>query len=227
MKVEDLTVRGSLHKVAFSGTVRRVVMIPLVGRLIDERVCWCTYDSVVDTTSARRLAVGWALAARSPYTIVYFPMSRPATKAGVVRDPFGGRAPDLFADLDLVLLHHRLGMRPSAWKEVRSRLGAGHPTSIQLPRTAFEVPDEPDWSRSRAGYPDDLDPIRPDVVADTLVLTGSRTAFGRDLDNMRTLVEELPADYANHISRGVEQCMCVEVAARLIHVQWKPAWPDA
>lgn len=124
---------------------------------------WTGASLELDHGTARQLALAWALAARSPRSLVYLPL-RAAAPAGA--EP---RA------LDLLLLHHSLGFPPSRWKRVRQRLGAGLPHSVTLPPTAW--PEFPVEEHRRVHHHDFRDHVRCAVAADTVVLTGSRHAF--------------------------------------------------
>ncbi|MBB2948338.1 hypothetical protein FB565_008121 [Actinoplanes lutulentus] len=138
----------------------------------------------LDKDTARTFAQAWALAARSPYTIVYLPLRRAKLPPGT-----GSGQP-----LDLVMLHHRLAFPPSRWKQVRARLGTGRPHSVSLPSDAW--PSKPIADHRRAWHRDFSDHLRWEIAAGTLILTGSREAFDLESDQIRALAEEGPAHRA-------------------------------
>ncbi|WP_432968345.1 hypothetical protein [Dactylosporangium sp. CA-233914] len=117
-------------------------------------------ESFVDRPAAAVLAAAWALAGRSPRSMVYVPLR------AWDRPP----APEWCAaaeDLDLVLLPSALQFPPSRWKELRARLGRGVPHTVTLPGTG--LPDAEAVDRSQpwrhAG-------LRFTVAARTLFVTG-------------------------------------------------------
>lgn len=157
----------------------------------------------VDKAAALTLGMAWALAARSPRTLVYLPLRQSAPDCGD-----GERL------LDLVLLHHRLGFPASRWKEVRTRLGAGRPHTVVcrgLPRRT-----EPVHSTHR----EFKDRLRHDIAADTLLLTGSRTAFEAEGDALRELVEDCPRHM--HENPGTHCCAEVTVDGwwQWLHIEY-------
>jgi hypothetical protein len=137
-------------------------------------------ELTVDRTSTVPLAAAWWLAARSPHSIIYLPLRQTPANCGVWS-----------RKLDLVLLHHSLGFRPSRWKEVRARLGAGSPQTVRLPERPFPVFDRADHDRRYHREFRDL--LRWDVAADTLFVTGSRLAFNLAGEELRMLAEDVPA----------------------------------
>jgi hypothetical protein len=149
----------------------------------------------LDKQTAAMFALAWGLAARSPHSIVYLPLR-------------AARVPDCCAwgrRLDLVLVHHRLAMPPSRWKEIRARLGAGSPHTVTLPSGAWPAKPFADHHRSR--HDDFRDHLRWEIAADTLVLTGSRAAFELQADQVRGLAEDCPA----HRARLPDAHCCAEI----------------
>lgn len=202
MKVTELSAPASLHRVRLGAVSYRVLRVPLVGRLVDRPVCLTTFLSAFGKPSIQRLAVAWAFAARSPRTIVYLPITRPSWGGDCLCMPEPENAPDL----DLVLVHHSLQLRPSAWPAIRRRLGTGHPEKIRLGETAVQATvTVPSWNRTER--------FTHTVAGDTLVLAGSRDVFTADLDALRYLVEEAPAEHARH----PKLTECTEIADGLLH----------
>ncbi|GHF85757.1 hypothetical protein GCM10018790_74060 [Kitasatospora xanthocidica] len=121
----------------------------------------------VDPQGAGDLATVCALAARSRHSLVHLPL-----RAGTgPSDP----PEDRLDRLDLLLVHHSLGFPASRWKEVRARLGAGTPHTVDLPGTDLPAVEAVDHERRHfAGWRDEL---RFAGAAHTLVVTGSPTAF--------------------------------------------------
>lgn len=170
---------------------------PLRGRIVSSRASW--FGGTVDKHALRTLALAWAFAARSPGTITYLPFDTEAADSEV-------------AVLDLVLIHHALQFKPSRWKRIRGRLGPGRIETIALPESAYRGGKNPAPSH----YRENRDRVASVVAANTLVLTGSRVAFERDLANLRDIVENGPAEKAEHPERH----LCIDLAERLIHLEY-------
>ena len=170
---------------------------PLHGRIVSSRASW--FGGTIDKHALRSLALAWAFAARSPGTITYLPFECDAADSEL-------------AILDLVLVHHALQFKASHWKRIRGRLGPGRIETIALPESAYRggvnaVPSH---------YRENRDRVASAVAANTLVLTGSRPAFERDLAHLRDIVENGPAERAEHPERH----LCVELAERLVHLEY-------
>jgi hypothetical protein len=150
----------------------------------------------LDKHTAVTLALAWGLAARSPHSIIYLPLRAARVPDGCA---WGRR-------LDLVLLHHRLALPPSRWKQVRARLGAGAPHTVTLPGSAW--PTRPITDHRRSWHHDFRDHLRWEIAADTLVLTGSREAFDLQADQVRGLAEDCPA----HRSQAPGAHCCAEIS---------------
>ncbi|MEV6279823.1 hypothetical protein [Nocardia sp. NPDC051832] len=158
----------------------------------------------VDKTAARTLAMAWALAARSPRTLVYLPLRH----NGIGCNEYGhGTEPAL----DLVLLHHSLGFPAARWKDVRAKLTGGRPHTVVC-RGLPAVPDASAATRHHRGFKDIL---RQTIAADTLFLTGSRTAFALEGDRLRALIEECP----RHMHEQPDTHCCAEITVDG-HWQW-------
>jgi hypothetical protein len=136
----------------------------------------------VDKAASVELAIAWWLAARSPRSLVWFPLRTGAVDCG--SSPGARR-------LDLVLLHHSLGFRVSEWKRVRSRFAEPKAHKITLPAGALPAHE--------AGFADMQfhrefrDHLAATIAADTLFVVGSRVAFERAGSRLRELAEEAPA----------------------------------
>lgn len=150
----------------------------------------------VDKPTTVHLAMAWALAARSPHTIVFLPL-RSARPDG--DRECGERL------LDLALLHHSLAFPVSRWKQVRGRLGAGTPHSVTFPPGA--LPKLPAAERERRHHDDFRDDLRWNVAAETFFLIGSRRAFELAGEQIRGLAEECPA----HLARSPDTHCCAEI----------------
>ncbi|MFJ9952459.1 hypothetical protein [Kitasatospora sp. NPDC091207] len=146
---------------------------------------------VVDRPAAVDLAAAWALAARSPRSLIHLPLRATA----------GPADPDR---LDLVLLHHSLGFPPSRWKAVRGRLGTGRPHTADIPDSDF--PAEDDIDHRRRGFAGWRDELRFAGAARTLFLTGSATAFRWTGAWIRSLSTEAPAAL-RHYPSGPHYCV--------------------
>jgi hypothetical protein len=119
----------------------------------------------VDRPAAAVLSAAWAVAGRSPRSIVFLPLRAWA----------GPTLPEWCAeaeDLDLVLLPSALQFPPSRWKELRARLGRGRPHTVTLPGTGLPAIDDLDFSQPwrRTG-------LRFTITARTLFVTGSPHEF--------------------------------------------------
>ncbi|WP_030060819.1 MULTISPECIES: hypothetical protein [Streptomyces] len=147
----------------------------------------------LDRQGAEDLATAWALAARSRRSLIHLPLRANTGPAG---------QPDVPPDqrLDLLLVHHSLGFPPSRWKEVRARLGAGIPHTVDLPATDFPPDEAIDYERHHfAGWRDEL---RFAGAAHTLVVTGSPTAFRWTGSWLHGLSREAPG-----LSPGTHHCI--------------------
>lgn len=125
---------------------------------------------VGDHDGLARLGALFAFAARFPHTIVYVPLRH--------GNPLGEYEEQLRScgdRIDLVLMHHSLQLPVSRWPELRGRLRAGAPLTVDADE--HQWPDPPaEWAR-RSGRRDFRDWLRPAVVASTLFLIGSRDSF--------------------------------------------------
>lgn len=159
-----------VHKVRLGGSEVRVVRSApgpgATGLALRDDGHWLSMYA--DREGADRLAALWALAARSPRSLVHLPLrDSPAP-----RDGAGDGEP---VALDLVLLHHSLQFPTSSWKEVRARLGAGTPHTVSLPDD--DLPDADAVDHERRHHRTYRDRLGFDVAAHTLFVVGSSTAF--------------------------------------------------
>ncbi|MGY5005334.1 hypothetical protein [Streptomyces griseus] len=125
---------------------------------------------VGDQDGLSRLAALFSFAACSRYTVVHVPLRNggPIDGAEQYLEHCGGR-------VDLVLVHHSLALRFSAWPDLRRRLVRGVPLTVRTDerRTAR---DAALWNR-QCGHADTREWLRPATYARTLFLTGSRGPF--------------------------------------------------
>lgn len=146
-----------------------------------------------DRAGARDLAAAWALAARSPRSLVHLPL-----RAGTAPE---GLTEEGAVRMDLVLLHHSLAFPASRWKEVRARLGSGGVQhTMDVPESDFPAEDEIDFgSHHFAGWRDGLHFAG---AARTLFLTGSAEAFRWSGAWVRSLETEAAAELARWPNRS-------------------------
>lgn len=149
-----------------------------------------------DRSATVDLAIAWWLAARSPRSLVWLPLRTAAADCG--------SAPES-RRLDLVLLHHSLGFRVSAWKQVRSRIAEPKVHKVTMPAGALPSPDR--RSFERRDHDDFRDRLSRSIAADTLFVIGSRLAFDLEGWKLRELAEESPARLAE---RPEAHC-CAEI----------------
>ncbi|AVH57096.1 MULTISPECIES: hypothetical protein [Streptomyces] len=117
-----------------------------------------------DHDGLNRLAGLFSFAAYSRHTIVHVPLRD-------VRKPYWGCG-DL---VDLVLVHHSAGLRPSKWPELRRRLTHSTPLTVRTDE-ARTARDAEAWQRRRHRT-DTRDWVRHTTHARTFFLTGSRDVF--------------------------------------------------
>ena len=177
MKPSDLRLKAIFDVVKHEGIAYRIMRTarPLEGWLVQQHSGW-PFFGCLDRPSLRDLTVAWAFAARSPRTITYLPVRSSDSFASL---PHGLPVPNL----DLVLVHHSLQFSASQWKPVRARLTRGHDETVALSESAYDVSGMGDLTL----YKESRDRLVHRVAADTLILTGSRRAFARELEAMCTL----------------------------------------
>ncbi|MEW2256326.1 hypothetical protein [Streptomyces sp. NPDC047869] len=118
-----------------------------------------------DHDRLNRLAGLFAFAARSRHTIVHVPLRGTAAAHHA-----GGGEP-----VDLELVHHSHGLRPSAWPELRHGLVRDTPLTVRTDE-ARTARDAADWERRRHRA-DCREDLLHTTHARTLCLTGSRGVF--------------------------------------------------
>ncbi|WP_327681833.1 hypothetical protein [Kitasatospora sp. NBC_00458] len=200
-----------------------------------------TMEMYVDRAGAGVLATAWALAARSRRSLVHLPLRTwargPAGMSEWVHSGLG---------LDLVLLQRDLGFPPSRWKEVRARLGAGAPHTVDIPETDFPAEDAIDYESHRhAGWRDGL---RFALTARTLFVSGTAEAFRWSGSRVRSLSTEAPSvaagrpGAAGHAG-GVHYCVELDhepgqgrgkgfwtpakTDPGMLHIEYAPGWRAA
>ena len=189
--LSDLSFDATLHDVASGSRTLSVVRFtdPLVGSLVE----YDQYFGELDERSFRAVTVAWALAARSPESIVFLPTMK--THAPIEA-------------LDLVLVHHRLQLKPSSWKGLRTALGRGRPTRIRLPAEArARSESQQDGYRASAFYREDKDSLHYATAARTAIVTGSRIAFE---DHLPQLMDVAASGFGQPGSQSWRD-VCVEI----------------
>lgn len=115
------------------------------------------------------LAALFSFAAYSRRTVVHVPLRDGVPLANeAFIDASGGR-------VDLVLAHHSLGIRPTAWPRIRRRLTVGTSLTVATNEARTER-DAAAWLR-QSGYRDSREWLRPVTYARTAFLIGSRDVF--------------------------------------------------
>ena len=123
---------------------------------------------VGDHDGLSRLAALFSFAAFSRHTIVYAPLRRSVPRTYPPGVP-----------VDLVLVHHRPGLRPSVWPALRRRLTHGTPLTVRTDERRTTAHADA-WQRRWDDHWDRLeahDRLRMAVHARTVVLYGSRDVF--------------------------------------------------
>ncbi|MFF8725590.1 hypothetical protein ACF073_03730 [Streptomyces sp. NPDC015171] len=118
-----------------------------------------------DHDGLNRLAGLFSFAACSRNTVVHVPLR------STVTGHHGGVA----GLVDLVLVHHSYGLRPSRWPELRRRLTQGRALTVRTDE-ARTARDAAAWERRRHRA-DFRDEFHPTTHARTFFLAGSRDAF--------------------------------------------------
>ncbi|MER6978680.1 hypothetical protein [Streptomyces carpinensis] len=121
-----------------------------------------------DHDGLNRLAGLFSFAAYSRHTVVHVPL-----RDGVPPDEGVGEL------VDLVLVHHSYGLRPSQWPRLRRRLGPGTPLTVRTDE-ARTARDAATWRERRdrfGGRAADRDDLRHLTHARTHFLIGSRDVF--------------------------------------------------
>ncbi|MEU9041828.1 MULTISPECIES: hypothetical protein [unclassified Kitasatospora] len=180
-----MRLRTRIHRVRLGRDEYRVITPERQATgafLYADPYAWST-ELHLDRQGAEDLATLWALAARSRRSLIHLPLRANTGPADLWPVPSEDR-------LDLLLVHHSLGFPPSRWKEVRARLGAGVPHTVDLPAGDFPPEEAIDYDRHHfAGWRDEL---RFAGAAHTLVVTGSPTAFRWTGSRLHALGREAP-----------------------------------
>ncbi|MER7756303.1 hypothetical protein [Kitasatospora sp. NPDC097643] len=195
-----MKLRTKIHRVRLGRDEYRVVTAaPQAGRAVLYDGDW-SMQMYLDRQGAQDLAAAWALAARSRRSLVHLPLRAADGPAGLPWDI----GPD--GRLDLLLVHHSLGLPPSRWKEIRARLGTGTPHTADVPATDF--PPEEAIDHDRRNFTGWLDELRFAGAAHTLVVTGSATAFRWTGSWLHSLSREAPA-FQHHHGRSPGSHYCI------------------
>ncbi|WP_031076584.1 hypothetical protein [Streptomyces sp. NRRL S-118] len=141
---------------------------------------------VGDHDGLSRLAALFAFAAFSRHTVVHVPLRRSIPRQYAPGVP-----------VDLVLAHHSLGLRPSAWPELRRRSTHGTPLTVRTDERRTAAHAAAWWERSE--HRDGPDRLRPAVHAQTLFLFGSRDVFAAACGKL-----EHAAGFGPHHERAAE-----------------------
>ncbi|MFF9852348.1 hypothetical protein [Streptomyces litmocidini] len=218
--------RVRVHKVRLDGGEVRVVRPdPARARLaLRDDGHWLSMYA--DRDGAAQLTALWALAARSARSLVHLPIRANRAPGGVA----GEGEP---VALDLVLLHHSLQFPTAAWKQVRSRLGAGRLHTAATPDDDF--PDGDAIDHERRYHSTYRDHLGFDIAAHTLFVVGSATAFREHGTALRSLVDEAPSHRHRHPGAGH---FCVELGSGpwarprtrrhvpgVLHIEYCEDWP--
>jgi hypothetical protein len=197
-----LTLQTTVSHVRCNGTELRVVRVERPPRRFVAQSSYNYYDIHTDRRGAVCLAAAWALAKRSPRSLVYLPIR-------ANRPPLDIAPPS--PTLDLVFVHASAQFRASDWKSVRARTRAGAPHRVELGtiRQEFASLDETDWgSTTHRDYPHHLGYT---TAFETLFVTGSVPAFAREGAFLREFVERFDEPAA-----PTHQCV------ELRPTRWKP-----
>ncbi|MFB7944444.1 hypothetical protein ACFC6L_05940 [Kitasatospora phosalacinea] len=173
----------TVHQGRSGGRQYRVVRIgDRPGRIsvLDEQF-WITVYA--DREGLARLLAAWALAARSPHTLVHLPLR---TRPAPANPPLGDRS----VPYDLVLAHHALQFPPTAWKQLRGRLDPGRPRTARTPDADFTTAPA---VAERRHHREARDHLRYDLAAHTLFVTGSAPAFRDHGAALRDLLAAAPS----------------------------------
>lgn len=200
MKLAGMAWRTLTAEVAVGGRKFRVVRPTRPPKHAPLYIGYRSHQMLVDKPSAVDLAAAWWLAARSPRTVVWLPLRQTATSCG--SRCYGQR-------LDLVLMHHSLGLPVAAWKQARAQIRQPRPHTVVLPERPF--PDITPADHEESHWWENLDHLRFATAADTLFLIGSRAAFELQANQLRGLVEDCPAHMA--AKPGIHCCAEIGLGA--------------
>ncbi|MFF4949932.1 hypothetical protein [Streptomyces chattanoogensis] len=231
---DSFRVKIAVQRVRLGDTEYRVIRParPLKNGALHTKVgdMYQTFDMYVDRADGRRIGALWLLAARSPRSVVYLPMRTTPSVPGIGWD---NEQP-----LDLVLAHPEIQLRPSRWKQLRTRINAAH-APRELRTASVPERDLPDLDGDYV-VPDDpkkaeaLTPHRH-VFADTLILTGGAAAFRAGAKEIYAVTRDGPPKAATglYLPGGCNYhiCRCVydwtDRGGRgwqPLHVEYTPSW---
>jgi hypothetical protein len=204
--MKPLTLSTRISRVVSGGREFRVIRAEQLSRHLYVHAGDFCFEVLADLGAGLELAAAWALAMRSPRSLVYLPVrsNRPP------KDDAWREGP-----LDVVFVHASMQFRVSAWKQIRGRLGAGVAHTVQLPSVdeEFQRPQDTDFDRTREqSFPHHL---RYATAAETLFVIGSGPAFEREGAWLRHFVQDLPAAHRDDSAPGHQ---CVEIWPS----SWKP-----
>jgi hypothetical protein len=187
--MKRLALQTTVSHFAHGGGELRVVRIERAPERIVVQASHSSYDIHTDRRGAECLAAAWALARRSPRSLVHLPIRGNRPPACALTSP----------TLDLVFVHAAAQFRVSGWKAVRSRArsSGGARQRISLGTIREELPglDDVDFRPTRyREYRHHLDYA---TAAETLFVIGSAPAFERDGAFLRAFVEEFEEPVAS------------------------------
>ncbi|MFE2347455.1 hypothetical protein [Kitasatospora cineracea] len=225
----------TVHHVRAGARTHRIVQVPQrPGRLaLRDEQHWLTLYA--DRAGLARLVAAWSLAARSPHSLLHLPLRGHPLPDGPSHAPM---YPGGHPVLDLVLAHHSLQFRPSAWKDLRSRLGPGRPQRAATP--AADFPAGPRFA-DRFPHPDFRDHLHFALAAATLFVTASAPAFRDSGTALHTLLTQAPAAHHHDLAHPSPRHKCTDLTTAptrfptphtaavpsLLHVQYCPDWTYA
>jgi hypothetical protein len=200
--MDPLTLQTSVSHVRYNVGELRIVKVERPPKRIVAQTSHDYYDVHADRHGAVCLAAAWALAKRSPRSLIHLPIRSNRPPSDIASSS---------PTLDLVLVHASAQFRVSDWKSVRSRSRGGATHRFELGTVRQELPslDEADFeSTTNRDYPHHL---RYATAAETLFVIGSAAAFEREGALLREFVERFdePAVQRHH---------CVE----LWPTRWRP-----
>lgn len=189
--MKRLAVQTTVNHIPHHGEELRVVRIerPPERIVVQDFRHGHYYDVHTDRRGAVCLAAAWALAQRSPRSLIHLPIRSN-------RPPSDGASPA--PPLDLVLVHTSAQFRVSDWKAVRARTRTGRAHRIELGTIRQELQsfEEADFeSTTHRDYPHHL---RYAAAAGTLFVIGSTPAFAREGAHLRTFVEDFDTTREHH-----------------------------
>lgn len=200
--MDQLALQTRVSHVRYNGDELRVVRVERPPKRMVAQASYDYYDIHADRRGAVCLAAAWALAKRSPRSLVYLPIRANLPPVDVALTS---------PTLDIVFVHASAQFRASEWKSVRarSRAGAAHRIELGTIRQELPSPDETDFSSTT--HADNPHHLRYATAAETLFVIGSAPAFEREGAFLRAFVERFdePAAQPHH---------CVE----LWPTRWKP-----